>query len=103
MRPGLARQEAELAVAGLTGRVRDAPQRVGHLHPLKQRLARGLVSSHCFPQQAAVARSRPGDMLWEFSLRRIPRAWSLGGFALHVVGEKFPRGWQPLGNFLMLI
>lgn len=31
-------QEAELTVARLTGRVRDAPQRVGHLHPLKQKI-----------------------------------------------------------------
>lgn len=36
--PRLARQEAELTVARLTGRVRDAPQRVGHLHPLEKKI-----------------------------------------------------------------
>jgi hypothetical protein len=38
VRPGLTGQEAELTVAGLTSRVRDAPQSVCHLHPLQQKL-----------------------------------------------------------------
>jgi len=61
MGPGLSRQEAELGVLRLTGRVRDASQRVRHLHALQQERKReflGFVSAFAGIRGIRVSRSR---------------------------------------------